>query len=219
MARAVEFWFDMDHTLINLDCDVSWKYFAVAHHLAGPEAPAEADRFFEDYLAGKLDIEAFHEFQFREFIGKTMPELEALARQHFEECVRSKIYPAARELLASLHRQGIPTAILTSTNSVIARPVAEALGVPEVYGCTLEMIDGRCTGHVAGTYGVGPGKVTIAQEVLGRRGVPLSAVAYYGDSINDRNMLEAVGFPHTVNPSEELRKIAVEKNWPVLNWR
>ena len=145
--------------------------------------------------------------------------LEALARQHFEECVRSKIYPAARELLASLHRQGIPTAILTSTNSVIARPVAEALGVPEVYGCTLEMIDGRCTGHVAGTYGVGPGKVTIAQEVLGRRGVPLSAVAYYGDSINDRNMLEAVGFPHTVNPSEELRKIAVEKNWPVLNWR
>ena len=219
MARAAEFWFDMDHTLINLDCDVSWKYFAVEHHLAGPDAVAEADRFFADYLAGKLDIADFLRFQFREFIGKTQPELEALARQHFEECVRPKIYPAARELLASLHRQGIPTAILTSTNSVIARPVAEALGVPEVYGCTLEMIDGRCTGQVAGTYGVGPGKVTIAQEVLARRGVPLASIAYYGDSVNDRYLLEAVGFPHTVNPSEKLREIAVEKNWPILNWR
>ncbi len=216
--EATVYWFDMDHTLINNDCDVSWKYFAVDHKLAAPEAIAEADRFFDDYIAGRLDLAAFHLFQFREFIGKTEPEIRELAKLHFEERVRPKIYPAARKLIESLHARNIPTAILTSTNSMIARPLAEELGIPEVYGCTLEMIDGRCTGRVAGTYGIGPGKLAIAREVLAKRGISLAQTAYFGDSINDKNLLCEVGFPHAVNPSEELRRIAEAGNWPILKW-
>ena len=30
---ASVFFFDMDHTLINADCDVTWKYFVVRHGL------------------------------------------------------------------------------------------------------------------------------------------------------------------------------------------
>ena len=40
--------FDMDHTLINNDCDVSWKQFAVKHQYADASALQEADDFFED---------------------------------------------------------------------------------------------------------------------------------------------------------------------------
>ena len=76
MTEAKFYLFDMDHTLIQADCDVTWKQFAVAHGLAPETALVEADRFFDDYNAGKLDIEAFHEFQFREFAGNsaTIPE-------------------------------------------------------------------------------------------------------------------------------------------------
>ena len=216
--RADVCWFDMDHTLINLDCDVSWKYFAVEHGLAPADAVSEADRYFEDYLAGRLDIAEFLRFQFREFIGRSAPEIDALAEAHFEERVRPRIYPAARDLIASLRHRNVPMAILTSTNTAVARPLARELGIDEVYGCVLDMAGGRCTGRIVGTYGVGPGKPQIARRVLGARGVTLDRVAYYGDSINDLPMLEAVGFPHTVNPSEELRTAALRRNWPVLHW-
>ena len=37
--------FDMDHTLIEADCDVTWKQFLVSEGLAPASALAEADRF------------------------------------------------------------------------------------------------------------------------------------------------------------------------------
>ena len=79
MKRPLIFFFDMDHTLINHDCDVSWKQFVVKHGLAPESDLAEADRYFDDYNAGTLDVEEFYGFQFREFVGisyATMSKLE-----------------------------------------------------------------------------------------------------------------------------------------------
>ena len=44
-------------------------------------------------------------------------------------------------------------------------------------------------------------------------------LAYYGDSINDRYILEACGFPYTVNPSASLRVLAERQHWPILSWK
>lgn len=127
MKTPAVYFFDMDHTLINNDCDVSWKQFAVRHNLAPESDLAEADRYFDDYNAGTLDVEEFYLFQFREFIGKTPEEMRPLSELHFEEYVRPHIYPEARKLVGSLLDAGFPVAILTSTNSVVAQP---ARGVP-----------------------------------------------------------------------------------------
>ena len=43
--------------------------------------------------------------------------------------------------------------------------------------------------------------------------------SYYGDSINDRYILEACGFPYTVNPSASLRVLAERQHWPILSWK
>lgn len=218
MKRPLIFFFDMDHTLINHDCDVSWKQFVVKHGLAPESDLAEADRYFDDYNAGTLDVEEFYGFQFREFVGRTEPEMLELSNLHFREFVEPHIYAEGRRLVGSLLRQGSPVAILTSTNSIVARPIAEALGISEVLGTTLELRDGRFTGRITGSYGAREGKVAIAREWAARHGVTLADFAYYGDSVNDVQILEAVGFPNTVNPSGELRRIAEERNWPILNW-
>lgn len=150
MKTPAVYFFDMDHTLINNDCDVSWKQFAVRHNLAPESDLAEADRYFDDYNAGTLDVEEFYLFQFREFIGKTPEEMRPLSELHFEEYVRPHIYPEARKLVGSLLDAGFPVAILTSTNSVVAQPLAECLGIREVLGTTLELEDGRYTGRITG---------------------------------------------------------------------
>jgi phosphoserine phosphatase len=96
--------------------------------------------------------------------------------------------------------------------------LAETLGINEFLGTVLELKHGRFTGRITGTYGVGSGKVEIAAKWATRHGAKLSEFAYYGDSVNDVPMLEAVGFPHAVNPSEELRKIAETRHWPIKEW-
>lgn len=210
----------MDHTLIDNDCDVSWKHFAVRHGLAPESDIAEAARHFDDYNAGVLDVEEFYLFQFREFIGRSEAEMLELARMHFEEFVKPRIYPEGRKLVRSLLEAGYPVAILTSTNSIVARPIADELGIREVYGTRLELdAAGRFTGRITGTYGAREGKTEIASKWAAEHGVTLADFAYYGDSVNDADILRSVGFPHTVNPAPELLELAREKQWPILNWQ
>ncbi len=220
MKTPSVYFFDMDHTLIDNDCDVSWKHFVVRHGLAPATDLDEAQRYFDDYNAGVLDVEEFYLFQFREFIGRTESEMLELARLHFEEFVKSRIYPDGKTLVRSCTDAGHPVAILTSTNSIVARPVADALGISEVYGTTLERdAAGRFTGRITGVYGAREGKTAIASAWAAEHGVTLGEFAYYGDSINDADILQSVGFPYAVNPSTELRELAHEKQWPVLAWR
>src|SRR5210317_2236053 len=80
--------FDMDHTLINNDCDVSWKTFLVNKGLAPSNALDIADYYYQQYRRGELDINEFLKFQLAEFKGRTPAEMDALAQEHFETLVR-----------------------------------------------------------------------------------------------------------------------------------
>ena len=82
--------FDMDGTLIDNDCDVSWKEFLVAEGLAPRSDLALAKKFFDDYNAGTLRHEDFLAFQLREFVGRSVAEMAEVARRHFERVVRPK---------------------------------------------------------------------------------------------------------------------------------
>lgn len=219
-APLPECWFfDMDHTLIGADCDVTWKEFAVEHGLAPASALEEAERFFEDYNAGTMDVDAFLRFQLREFAGRSVEEVDELSRLHFRERILPHVYDDAMALVAELRDRGARLGILTSTNDRLARPVADYFGISLLAGTRLETEDGRCTGRIAGIYGAGAGKVRILRTLADDMKIPLSRFAYYGDSINDRDILEAVGFPHAVNPSGALRRVAEAAGWPVLNWK
>ena len=59
-------------------------------------------------------------------------------------------------------------------------------------------------------------RVKITEELAREKGYDLSRSYAYSDSVTDVSMLETVGHAHAVNPDKELRKIAVERGWPVL---
>lgn len=220
MAEKIIYWFDMDHTLINNDCDVSWKYFVVQEGLAEKEETERlTEKFYADYCAGALDSTEFMRFQLREFVGRTVEEMALLTQKHFDVIVKDKIYRDAENMIEKLLAQGDDCAILTSTNSVIARPVADYLGIKKLFGAELEVVDGKYTGNIAGQYPVGPGKAVILEKYCQDNHLDPADFAYFGDSINDRFVLEKVGHAHAVNPSDELKKIALEKSWTILNFQ
>ena len=211
------YFFDMDHTLIDNDCDVSWKDFVVAENLAPREALKIAADFYQTYLEGRLDPDAFTLFQLNEFIGRTEPEMSLLCKKHFEQMVKAKIYPEAETLVRKTIAAGRLVVLLTATNRIIAKPLADYFGIDRIIATELETdANGRYTGNFSGVYAAAQGKVVLAEKFCRDNGLSLSNAAYYGDSINDRFILDAVGFPFAVNPGAELKKLAVEKGWEII---
>ena len=213
------YFFDMDHTLIDNDCDVSWKDFMVAEKLAPPEALKTAAYFYQTYLEGRLDPVAFTRFQLNEFIGHTEQEMAALCRKHFEVMVKPKIYPEAEKLVRDTIAAKHMAVLLTATNRMIAKPLADYFGIPRIVATELETdANGGYTGRFSGVYAAAEGKLAKAEEFCRKNGLSLKTAACYGDSINDRFLLDAAGFPFVVNPGMELKKLAIEKGWKILNF-
>ena len=218
--EAEVYLFDMDETLINADCDVTWKHFAVKHGLAAPDAMDEAERFYQEYCAGTLDIDEFMAFQLAEFAGKTVAEAAEMGRMHFEEFIRPAMRQDAVNLIQEVKAAGKVTALLSATNSIISSPVAAAFGIDTVLGTQLELgADGRYTGKITGLYAVKENKVTVARQFGEAIGYGLEKFAAYGDSYNDRFVLKACGYATAVNPGAELRKLAAENNWQIVEWK
>lgn len=212
------YFFDMDHTLIDNDCDVSWKSFVVEQEIAPPDALERATFFYYQYVEGKLEITDFMDFQLQEFIGKTEAEMEKLSQLHFETWVKKTIYADARTEVKRVQALGIPTVLLSATNTVIAQPVAKYFAFDACLATELELKDAHYTGKLAGEYALGAGKIAMAEKYCESLNLSLADAAYYGDSVNDFPILEAVGFPIAANPCSELEAGALEYNWPIIRF-
>ncbi len=214
----VRFW-DMDHTLIDNDCDVSWKLFLVEKGIAPRSDLDLIVHFWEEYEKGSLDPDSFNEFQLREFAGRTVNEIETLSSEHFEKVARGKVYKDARALLNEQRSAGDITCMITATNVVIAKPVGGFLGFDSIIATDLEVSEGRYTGRISGEYCVGAGKLPYMRRFCAGHGSDLEESYYYGDSIADLPVLETVGNPVVVNPRGDLRGIALERAWPIMDFK
>ena len=211
--------FDMDGTLVDNDCDVSWKLFLVAAGFAPEGDAALAHKYYDDYAEGVLDLDEFLRFQLREFVGHTKAEMAKICQRHFDEFVRSKCRPGAIEETRRVAASGKPSTILSSTNTMISEPVRAFFGIKETAGPTLELDgSGRFTGRLAGDYTLGPQKVVRMRQMAQRLGVSPDDIAAYGDSAADIPLLSSVGHPFVVAPSPELRAEAEKRGWPILEW-
>ena len=94
-----------------------------------------------------------------------------------EQFVRDWIAPLVldkgRALVTDHRRRNHRIAIVTSTNAFITRPIAEALGIPDLLACEGEIVDGLYTGEPAGIPSFGKGKVTRLQQWLATRDINL----------------------------------------------
>lgn len=208
--------FDMDHTIINNDCDVSWKNFLKKKKLVGIWDALESRWHYLMYRLGKLNQEKFFDFQLKEFRQKTYEEMAALLADHFEEFVKPRIYKIIPDLVSKLKRKGIPRILLTATSEEIARPLADHLDMDGLIGTRLEVRDNRYTGKINGPWCGGENKVLFIKSHLKRKKINISEVSYWGDNITDSLVLEAVGFPMACNPTPALKKISEERGWPVI---
>ncbi len=216
--KPLIYFFDMDHTIIDNDCDVSWKQFLVNEKIAPSNSMEIAEAFYDDYVRGDLNSVEFMQFQNAEFVGKNFSDMYEISKRHFEVMVKDKIYPAALEMIQQLTAAAANVTLLTSTNTVIAAPLAKYLGI-DLLGTDLMTHEGLFTGEIFEPYCAGVGKVSIAAEYCRENSCSLADVAYFGDSINDKFLLSEVGFPYVVNPDKDLKRLAKGNNWNLLQFK
>ena len=211
--------FDMDHTVLDMDSDLSWKYFLVDKGLAPPTHRAEAERFLDLYYRGQTPVDEFVKFQLKEFVNRSIEEMRQIADEHFQERLQKYIFPQARKEIAEFNQKGISTFLLTGTNRIIAEPIARSLGTGTLLATEPEIKNGLFTGKIDGAFLMKEGKLKSASDICSSRHIKLDKVTFYADSITDVTLLEKVGFPVVVNPKENLRVIADANQWRIEQWQ
>jgi HAD superfamily hydrolase (TIGR01490 family) len=217
MALAI---FDLDNTLIAGDSDHAWGQFLVTQGLVDSENFRMAnDRFYEEYKAGTLNIEAYLEFSLKPLTQHSLTELHKLHAKFMQTCIEPMMLPKAKELLEQHRAQGDFLLIITATNGFVTRPIADYLGVDDILTTDPEIINERYTGKYIGTPTFQQGKVIRLNEWLLEKQKSLDHAYFYSDSINDLPLLEKVPNPIAVDPDERLEKIAIERGWKILSLR
>lgn len=169
---------DMDSTAIEIECI---DELAV---LAGVgEQVAEVT---ERAMQGELDFEQ----SLRQRVSKL-----AGADEGILESVRSTLpmMPELRELVATLHHHGWKAAIASGGFTYFSDYLKQELDLAHAQSNTLEIIDGKLTGHVLGKVVDARVKADILLNLAEQYGISQANTVAVGDGANDLLMLKTAG--------------------------
>lgn len=210
--------FDLDNTLLDGDSDYLWgQFLAQKGRVDADFYEKENQRFYDEYVAGTLDIFEFLEFSLAPLRDIDATELTQLHQQFMTECIQPAITKKSRTLIQKHIKQNDTLLIITATNLFITAPIAEELNIHNILATEPEILDDKYTGKVFGTPCFREGKVERLKVWLNKTGNNLAESCFYSDSHNDLPLLEMVTKPIAVDPDDTLRSHAEMKGWEIMS--
>ena len=212
--------FDIDNTLIAGDSDLLWGEFLCERNYVDSNVyKAEHEKYYKDYLSGKLDINNFLKFQLKVLGENDLNLLKKWRKDFFEEKIRPVILPKAHQLIDKHRNQNHDLLIITATNRFIVEPIASEFKIENIIACEPEIYNEQFTGKFTGTPSYAEGKVECFNDWLENTGHRLEESWFYSDSHNDIPLLKKVNHPTVVDPDEFLKDEAEKMNWPIISLR
>ncbi|MEA2517170.1 MAG: hypothetical protein QOG16_1008 [Actinomycetota bacterium] len=152
--------------------------------------------------------------------GRSQRELMSWGREIAKEQIIPRVYQDIVQVIEGHQERGDLTFLVTAAPIELAAELARHLGMTGAIATISEVDEqGFYTGRLAGDIMHGPAKAKAVAEVAADRGIDLGECAAYSDSMNDLPLLEAVGYAHAVNPEGELRRMALQRGWPIHELR
>jgi HAD superfamily hydrolase (TIGR01490 family) len=149
--------------------------------------------------------------------GWEVSQVREIVSETLHEIIDPIVYDEAVELIGMHKAAGRDVVIVSSSGEEVVAPIGAMLGADHAIGTRMVVEEGKYTGEIS-LYAYGPGKADAIRELATERGYDLSACYAYSDSATDVPMLEVVGHPFAVNADRALRKIATERDWPMLTF-
>ena len=171
--------FDMDSTLINIECIDELADFA--------GRKAEVSAITEAAMRGELD--------YRESLKKRVAILEGLNAQVLARVFSERLLlnPGARELLEALQAANIHTALLSGGFTYFTERLRIELGLDFATSNELEIVSGKLTGKVGGEIVDARAKADMLLSLSNEFGLTQDQVMAVGDGANDLLMMAAAG--------------------------
>jgi HAD superfamily hydrolase (TIGR01490 family) len=219
-AKAAAF-FDVDGTLIRSTVVHYYVYFQ-RKRLSGVRwrlwyvAFALKCGYF--LLLDRIDRGRFNIAFYRSYAGLPAGEIKEHALDCYREVIKPRQFRQAAACAAEHRRAGRDVVLVTGSIDFIVEPLASALGAGGVVAPSLVESNGCFTGELDGPPISQREKARRMRAFADAHGIDLSQSHAYGDSIADLPMLEAVGFPHAVNPDKKLAATAKARGWPMHQW-
>lgn len=218
-AAPVIAFFDLDGTLIPGSANIP---LAKAGFRAGfvtiPELLADLRNGVSFVLSGASDDRSaqVRDRILRAVAGHQASEVEALGEGFMPGLVAS-LRPQMAPVLEQHARDGHRRVVLSASPTEIVSRFADQAGLDAGIGTTAARdAEGCYTGELTGPFCYREGKAQIMAEFAAQHGANLADCYAYSDSVSDLPMLEAVGHPVAVHPEAELRAIAQERGWPII---
>lgn len=146
-------------------------------------------------------------------------EIEQLVEETLEEVADPMVYAEALTLIEQHKREGRTVYLVSASPEQIVRPIGRHIGITNVVATKVKADAAGFFLPEMERYVMGEGKVHAIQELAETHDIDLANSYAYSDSTSDLPMLEMVGNPVAVNPEKELRKIAEEREWPILEFQ
>ena len=212
--------FDLDNTLIAGDSDHLWGNFLVEEGLVDSDRhKALNEHYYQQYQKGQLDIDEYLSFALGPMAGMTPEALSLLQNKFLQAHVEPILLDAAFDLLQAHRIKGDILVIITATNTLVAQPIADRLGVEHLIGCEAQLKDGQYTGKPRGVPSFGEGKVQRIKAWCAENQTSLEGAVFYSDSNNDLPLLREVTQAVAVDPDDLLRREAQKSGWEIISLR
>ena len=170
---------DMDSTLISIEC------IDEIADMQGLKPQVAA--ITEEAMQGKIDFA--ESLRRRVSLLKGLDE-GALQRVYDE---RLKLNPGAEFMLARLKEHGIKTLLVSGGFIFFTERLKRRLGLDYTHANTLEIVDGKLTGHVLGDILDAQGKADWLVKTRNELGLKAEQVIAMGDGANDLKMMAVAG--------------------------
>ncbi len=212
--------FDLDKTILAKSSSFAFARPFYRNGLIGRSdviRSAYAQLLFRTTGADHDQIETMRDYMSQLITGWEVEKVQSIITETLDEIVTPMVFQEAIDLFAEHRAAGRDIIIISTSGADMVAPIGDLLGADRSIGTEVGIVDGRYTGEIT-FYAYGPGKAQAMLDLAEEQGYDLATSYAYSDSHTDLPMLELVGFPYAVNPDTELRKVATDRDWPILDF-
>jgi len=155
----------------------------------------------------------------RFYRNRLLEDFQQGAAAFYQDHLKPHLAPNIHARVNEHRRQGHLLILISGSVRYMLEPVAEDLRFDHLLCTDLEIgDDGLLTGRAKGPICLNSNKRILAEMLARKVNIDLASSYAYGNHQSDLPLLELIGHPHVVEPTDPLKKVALAKKWPILTY-